>query len=300
MITGYLAADGFEEQLAEELRYARIPVSQRLGNLFVTDHDPVVIAWSINTWFDCEWIDISSIGDAAKTLRAKQRNWSFFGFEHRGRGGLITEKLPHVSAKPLQFGQPAPEASLGSFTLATPNLMLVAQRCSSPFPNGQARFVEDNDGPPSRAYLKLWESLALLRAVPIAGQRVADLGASPGGWTWSLAKTGAHVVAVDRAPLDPRVDDLRNVEWRGESAFALMPKTFGQIDWLFSDIIAYPDKIFRLLETWIDTVQNIVCTIKFQGETDYSVAQRFSALSPNARVVHLFHNKHELTFLCLQ
>jgi len=42
--------------------------------------------------------------------------------------------------------------------------------------------------------------------------------------------------------------------------------------------------------------RHIVCTIKFQGPTDHAAAEAFAAI-PVGRVVHLFHNKHELTFL---
>jgi hypothetical protein len=40
----------------------------------------------------------------------------------------------------------------------------------------------------------------------------------------------------------------------------------------------------------------IVCTIKFQGDTDHDAAAAFAAI-PGGRVMRLFHNKHELTFV---
>ena len=43
-------------------------------------------------------------------------------------------------------------------------------------------------------------------------------------------------------------------------------------------------------------VSRIVCTLKFQGETDHATTRAFVAI-PGARLLHLFHNKHELTFL---
>jgi 23S rRNA (cytidine2498-2'-O)-methyltransferase len=43
-------------------------------------------------------------------------------------------------------------------------------------------------------------------------------------------------------------------------------------------------------------VKNFVCTLKFQGETDHDSAAAFAAI-PGARLLHLHHNKHELTFL---
>jgi 23S rRNA (cytidine2498-2'-O)-methyltransferase len=88
---------------------------------------------------------------------------------------------------------------------------------------------------------------------------------------------------------------MPRVTQRQESAFGLPPEP---VDWLFSDVIAYPNRLLALVKRWIDAgaVRNIVCTIKFQGPTDHEAADIFATI-PGARVVHLFHNKHELTFL---
>jgi len=295
-LTAYLAAEGFVDQLVEELQTARVPIAFEHGLLLVTERPAVRSAWALNTWFDCERLAIGSISDAAAKLRTMQRNWAVYAPEHRGRADLIVEKLPYVSAKPLTFGQAAPSAPLGSWTLLDPRTVLAAGHCSSPFANGEPRFIEDRDGPPNRAYLKLWESLALLREFPKPGDVCLDLGASPGGWTWSLAQTGATVVAYDKAPLDPHVDALENVTWHGESAFALEPGDIGPVDWWCSDIAGYPERVFRLVEKWLDHATRMICTIKFQGETDHDIVHRFAAI-PDSRVMHLFHNKHELTFL---
>jgi 23S rRNA (cytidine2498-2'-O)-methyltransferase len=108
------------------------------------------------------------------------------------------------------------------------------------------------------------------------------------------------VVAVDRAPLDPRLDRRANVEWRGESAFALEPSAVGTVDWLCSDVIAYPQRLLTLAERWLQSgcARNLVMTVKFQGETDHDAARAFSSL-PNAQLFHLHHNRHELTFVAL-
>jgi 23S rRNA (cytidine2498-2'-O)-methyltransferase len=295
-ITAYLAAPGFEPQLEEELERAGRAVKHIHGRLLITNESPITASWAINTWFDAERIAITSIGDAAKALRSRQRNWACLAEDHRGRSGLITEKLPHVSAKPLEFGQPTFTAPLGSWTLLNPSTMLVANQCSSPFANGEATFVDDRTGPPNRAYKKLWEALALLRRFPVPTDRCLDLGASPGGWTWTLAQFGANVTAVDRAPLDPSVDALSNVTAMEGSAFGMDPKSFGRVEWMCSDVIGYPDRIVRLIETWQEHADTIICSIKFQGPTDHDAIAKLRTL-PNAVVRHLFHNKHEVTFV---
>jgi 23S rRNA (cytidine2498-2'-O)-methyltransferase len=197
------------------------------------------------------------------------------------------------------FPAKAPSAPLGSWTLLSPDRLLAAPRCSSPFANGEVVFVEDKIGPPNRAYLKLWEALVRLGRWPGPGERCLDLGASPGGWTWVLARLGAAVVAVDKAPLDPKVAAMSGVSWRGESAFALAPESVGAVDWLFSDIVCYPKRLLTLVEKWLaaGTVRRFVCTVKFQGATDFAAMARFAAI-PGSRLLHLHHNKHELTWIC--
>ncbi|MBN9089755.1 MAG: hypothetical protein J0J01_22825 [Reyranella sp.] len=297
MTTAYLAPDGLEAQLAEELKRTGVAVQAEHGRLLIADR-AVPAAWAANIWHDCvEW-PVASIGTAAKGLRDIQRNWAMYAPAHHRRAALIQERLPHVSAKPIVFPAAAPTAPLGAWTLLAPDRLLAAARCSSPFPNGCLQLVEDKSGPPNRAYLKLWEALVRLRRWPQPGERCLDLGASPGGWTWVLAKLGAHVLAIDKAPLEPRIAAMPGVEWRGESAFALEPASVGPVDWLFSDIVCYPSRLLRLVERWRGSglARNFVCTIKFQGETDHDSAAAFAAL-PGAQVLHLHHNKHELTFM---
>jgi 23S rRNA (cytidine2498-2'-O)-methyltransferase len=105
------------------------------------------------------------------------------------------------------------------------------------------------------------------------------------------------VVAVDKAPLDPAVAAMPGVIMRQDSAFALDPRTEPAVDWLFSDVIAYPARTLSMVRAWIDAgrVRNVVCTLKFQGATDHEAAEAFAAI-PGGSVRHLFHNKHELTF----
>jgi 23S rRNA (cytidine2498-2'-O)-methyltransferase len=303
MPSAYLAASGYEAQLREELGDA---VSAVHGRLFLSEAPPRPAAWAANIWRDPQRIAISSIGDAAQKLRAIQRNWSLYiegtiGGKGSGRAKLIAEKLPHVSAKPVVFPEPAPTASLGSWTLLAPDRLLAASDCSSPFPNGEVQFVEDKTNPPNRAYLKLWEAFTVLRKYPQAGETCLDLGASPGGWSWVLAGLGAKVIAIDKAPLDPKVAALANVEWRGQSAFALDPASSEPVDWLFIDIACYPERLLGLVQRWLTSgkARNFICTIKFQGDTDHAIAAQFAAI-PGAHLIHLHHNKHELTFALLR
>ena len=294
--TGYLAPEERLERVTESL--GRIQAVH--GRLVLAEGPPQPCAWAENVWLELYRLQVKSISDAVAQLCVLQRNWWPYSFQLHRRSELTKAQLPFVAARPLQFPEPAPEAPLGAFTWLDNQTLLCSPRCSSPFPNGEPRFVEfgERQGPPSRAYLKLFEALTLLRAHPKTGERCLEIGASPGGWTWVLGTLGARVLAVDRAPLAPNVLRMPGVEARLGNAFAATPERIGPIDWLFSDVICYPDKLYEYVRLWLDSglCQKFVCTLKFQDAEQYSAMARFAAL-PGGRLVHLFHNRHELTWL---
>ena len=292
--SAYLAAEGYEAALAEELSRAGIGVTAWHGRLALSPDPPRPSAWALDVWTTPVVVPAPSVKAAADALRAIQRNWAGYAAGHHRRSALIAQRLPPVRARPLAFPEPAPTSHLGAWTLLTPDQLLASPAKSSPFPNGEVSFVEDRIGPPSRAYLKLWEACTRLGAWPQAGETCLDLGASPGGWSWALARLGARVTAIDRAPLDPAVAAMPGVQWREGSAFTVEPV---QVDWLFSDVIAYPAPLLALVRRWIGSglVGRIVCSVKLQGETDHDAIDAFAAI-PGAQLMHLLHNKHELTF----
>ena len=196
--SAFLAPDGFQDQLMKELR----GVLSCHGRLVLTDRHPENPPfWAQNCWRNPVLLPIQSISDAAKKLKALQRNWSLYSFQLHRRAQLIQEQLPHVSFKPLGFPAPLPQSPLGSWTLLDRDTLLAASDCSSVFPNGEMQFVEDKKNPPNRAYLKLWEALTLIQEYPRSGQHCIEVGASPGGWTWVLAHIGGTRCGVSIARL---------------------------------------------------------------------------------------------------
>ncbi len=292
--SAYLAAEGFEAVLAQELTRSGVAVTAWHGRLALSQDPPQPSAWALDVWTAPLELPAPSVKAAADALRAIQRNWAGYACGHHRRSALVAARLPPVRARPLVFPEPAPTAHLGAWTLLAPERLLASASKTSPFPNGEARFVEDRAGPPSRAYLKLWEACTRLGAWPQPGETCLDLGASPGGWSWALARLGAKVTAIDRAPLDPAVAALPGVRWQEGSAFAVEPTP---ADWLFSDVIAYPAPLLALVQRWVASglVRRIVCSVKLQGETDHAATDAFAAI-PGGRLMHLLHNKHELTF----
>ncbi len=293
----YLAPEGLTQTLAEDLTRRGVTISDWHDMLALSPEPPVPALWAQTIWTAAQELHIASIGDAARAMRAIQRNWGAYVPEFHGRANLITAKLPPLKARLLKRCVAAPSSHLGAWTLLAPDRLLISATQTSPFINGEVHFEEDRTGPPSRAYLKLWEAWAMIGAWPGPGETCLDLGASPGGWTFAIAQTGASVVAVDKAALDPRVAELPEVTVRRDSAFAMDPANEAPVDWLFSDVIAYPERLLALVQGWIASgkAARILCTIKFQGATDHDAAEAFAAI-PGARVMHLFHNKHELTF----
>lgn len=299
--TVYLAARGFERELEEELDLAAPgrPRETR-GRLVLMEGPPVPAAWAQNIWLEPFFLPVASVGDAVRRLKSLQRNWHAHPVDFFRRAALVAAQLPPVKAAPLPFGQPAPVAPLGSWTLWDRNTLLASAACSSPFPDGEVRFEEDRIGPPSRAYLKLWEVFTLLGIRPAPGDLCLDLGASPGGWTWALARMGARVFSVDRAPLAPQVASMPEVEYCRGSGFGLEPGMAGEVDWFFSDMACYPERLWEAVSRWraAGAARNFVCTLKFQGKTNHETARAFASV-PRSRLVHLSCNRHELTWICL-
>lgn len=292
-----LAPYGYMEPLLEELGERVITVRGRL--VLATGEEPA--AWAQNVWTAPRWLEAASIGQAVRALTALQRNWRGHALPesgHQRRQALMEAALPHVGSRPLRFGEAAPTAPLGAFTLWEHDLLLASPSTTSPFADGEAHFEENRTEPPGRAYLKLWEAFTLDGRRPQPGELCVDLGASPGGWTWVLAGLGARVFSLDKAELAPQVGCLPNVNHCLGSGFGLDPRHVGRVDWLFSDMICYPERLLQVVRQWIEACAcaHVVCTLKFQAETDHAVSRAFAAI-PGGRLLHLSCNKHELTFI---
>jgi 23S rRNA (cytidine2498-2'-O)-methyltransferase len=297
--TGYLAPRFLREYLRDEL--------EGLGG-FEAAYDRLFLAagaarpayWVQNLWLEPLRLPVDSITDAARKLRAIQRNWAPYLFQLHRRGVLIQEQLPSLPTRPRSFPLRLPDVPMGAWTLIDERTVLASPCCSSPLPNGEIHFVENHSDPPSRAYLKLWELFTVLRSAPGPGDSCLDFGASPGSWTWVLHALGARVTSVDRAPLEPRIARLPGVRHIRHNAFSLKPADFGPVDWFFSDVVAYPGRLWSWIEGWLaaGTCGHFVCTIKVQGRPERSLLEPFAAV-PGARLMHLCHNRHELTWVLL-
>lgn len=296
MITAYYHKPEYRTQVLHDLSATEILDEQ----LLITKSQPLVHpAFALDIWPHCEIIPIKSINNAIKALKAKKLRWYHYPLTSIGRGKLIANELAKPELAPFKFPITYTNRfDFGIFTLLNDQEMLV---CSHPWkrvPLGHYEFAEDKINPPNRAYLKLWEALCILGQYPQAGETALDLGAAPGGWTYVLAQCGAKTTAVDKAELAPNVGKLSNVNYVKESAFALEPQNFVPLDWLVCDVICYPERSLTLIKKWLSThqVKHIVCTIKLQGNETWEILDQLRAI-PNSQLIHLYQNKHELTWI---
>jgi 23S rRNA (cytidine2498-2'-O)-methyltransferase len=112
---------------------------------------------------------------------------------------------------------------------------------------GRARMKVAGDRP-SRAARKVEEALDWLGLSPGPGEVCVDLGAAPGGWSWSLLGRRARVVAVDPAELRPDVARHPRLTHVKASAFTYGPDE--PIDWLFCDMAWRPREAAQMLAKW--------------------------------------------------
>ena len=169
---------------------------------------------------------------------------------------------------------------------------------------GQRRMADDPQAP-SRSYLKVEEAYGLLGLEPAAGETVADLGAAPGGWSYSAAKRGARVIAVDNGPLKGGALNHPLIEHRLADAFHFQPAAGEVFDWLFCDLVEEPHHVMQNIVTpWLANgwCRRFVINLKF-GHVDALALlgelrageSPFVRHAAAVRTRHLYHDREEFT-----
>jgi 23S rRNA (cytidine2498-2'-O)-methyltransferase len=180
----------------------------------------------------------------------------------------------------------------------------VARVARSAFMCGQRRMADD-DAAPSRSYLKVEESYGIIGAEPRPGETVCDLGAAPGGWSYSAAKRGARVVAVDNGPLKGGALGNPLVDHRRDDAFGFSPGRDAAYDWLFCDMLEDPRKVLHsIVRPWLTGgwCRRFVVNLKF-GRVDpiallaelRAPDSPFATHASGVRIAHLYHDREEFT-----
>ena len=106
-------------------------------------------------------------------------------------------------------------------------------------------------------------------------------------------------MAVDRSPLREDLMQHPALEFVRGDAFKFEPPE--QVDWLLCDVVAPPELIIQLLQTWIARrwCRKLCVTIKFRGTSEYAVLEPLKAwlAAERAEFVmrRLTNNKNEVT-----
>lgn len=290
----YVIHSQFKQELKEEIEAIELETPELLFS-----KNNVSSVWAQDVLRNVEIVEIQSIKEAARVLQAKAPIWHNLSQSHHRRSQLIQENLRSYKSKPLQFMEKREQKKVGIWGLLDQNKMFYSTELVCPIPGGKIEFDEDKETSPSRAYLKLWELFTVYGIYPQKEEIVIDMGSCPGGWSWVLSQLSKKVYSVDKAPLDPKISKISNIEFLKKDAFKLDPGEVDKVDWFFSDIICEPIRLLELIKKWDDYVDNFVCTVKFKGSTDFDAIEKFQELNPN-RILHLYNNKHEITFIKLK
>ena len=197
----YFTRDSVREEFSDEVKKRGVRVKEIYEDIFYAESGERLY-WVSDFWPNVASLDFLSISDAAKKLRALSRRWIYAGGVAFRRGQLIAEALKSRKAKALDFPAAEDNPPGPAFTLANEKSLFYSMApLKRNFAGGKIVFTEDRKGPPSRAYLKLWEVITLTGIKLSAADNVLDLGATPGGWSYVAASLGARVTMLDRARL---------------------------------------------------------------------------------------------------
>ena len=168
---------------------------------------------------------------------------------------------------------------------------------------GQRRMRDDFKAP-SRSYLKAEEAYGILGREPQPGERVVDLGAAPGGWSYSAARRGAQVTAVDNGPLKGGALDNPLIRHLRADAFTHTPPAGPPADWLFCDMIENPYRVLELVRGWLEHgwCRRFVVNFKYGHADPVALAEKVRSpqtglgrYCSTLRIRCLHHDREEIT-----
>jgi precorrin-6B methylase 2 len=188
---------------------------------------------------------------------------------------------------------------------------LQSPQASNGYYPGGTKFISQNaPGAISRAGAKIAEALhhlRLNRTPPAAGSHWLELGASPGGMTAELLARGYRVTAVDRAPLDKRLENETGLRAVLADAATFLPEKNVAYDAILSDMNGGAgesiSKVIRLAR-FLRENGLVIFTLKMPGVATFAEANELEtavvnqAASAGLRIFdrrHLTYNRHEFT-----
>jgi hypothetical protein len=184
------------------------------------------------------------------------------------------------------------------------------RHCHGFYPGGTKFIPQNSASTISRAGAKIAAALHHLRlhqAPPPAAAHWLELGASPGGMTAELLAKGYRVTAIDRAPLDPRLDYSTDLTFIRSTAANYLPVATARFDAILCDMNGEArESIEQVIRLAAHLVSGglVIFTLKTAGATTLPHLQRLAdsviALAAAAGLqvfaqTHLTYNRHEFT-----
>lgn len=180
----------------------------------------------------------------------------------------------------------------------------------SDWPGGSRHFANRPEQL-SRAEFKLQEALEEFGVTLPDRGKALDLGAAPGGWTRLLLEAGLHVISVDPATLDPRLNKIPHLEhYRGYAAQFIERAIVRhqRFDIIVNDMRMDAREAARLLTMTVDCLHKdgiIISVLKLPHATEtidplVNLEEALNILRKRFATIvvrQLFHNRQEVTIV---
>ena len=131
----------------------------------------------------------------------------------------------------------------------------------------------------SRAYFKLREALLWAGIQIKDGDICAEIGSAPGGACQYLLESGASVIGVDPAEMEPEILKHKNFTHIRRRGNEVKKKDLKDVKWLFADLNATPtytlDAITEIVTSQHVDVTGMILTLKM---TDIKMAEEVAAI----------------------
>ena len=198
-----------------------------------------------------------------------------------------------------------PEARVLEAIIDDPNRWWIATRIVQTVEDGWVGGVYVPHEPVdmiSRAYLKIAEAIQWSQMSIRPGDRIVEIGSSPGGACQHLIDLGAKVTGVDPAEMDPRIADHPSFEhWQARS-LQVKRKAFAPFRFLVCDANVAPNYTLDTIESIVTypttRLEGLIMTIKLSSwEQSVHIPEHIERVRswgfPDVIARQLAHNRRE-------
>ncbi len=162
----------------------------------------------------------------------------------------------------------------------------------SPFPGGITPIVIPEKSP-SRAFLKIEESILWTGAPVRADDVVVELGSAPGGSTYALLERGLRVTGIDPAEMDPSLVNhprFQHIQSPvADVGRGLLPPS---IQWLVLDMNVAPGVSLYAIDHYVarmqDSLLGVLLTVKLN---EWRMAKEIPSLLAHVRAMGIINPK---------